>query len=75
VFRNIEIHKIGDYEDIRWFESSKLPIPKNLNKKKAIHGRTGDFLSRVVKVEEEKYHFGISGLWRSEDGRDRSFDP
>jgi hypothetical protein len=53
-------HKIKDYEDIRWFESSKLSIPGNLNKKKVTHGRKGDFLSRVVKAEEEKYHFGIS---------------
>jgi hypothetical protein len=69
------IQKIGDYEDIRWFESSKLPIPGNPNKKKVTRGRTGDFLSRVVKAEEEKYHFGISGLRRPEDGSDRAFDP
>jgi hypothetical protein len=75
VFWNIAIQKIGDYEDIRLFESSKLLILGNLNKKKVTRGRIGDFLSRVMKEEEEKYHFIISGLWRSEDGSNRAFDP
>ena len=75
MFQNIVIWKNGDYEDIRWFKSSKLPIPGNPNKKKTTCGRTGDFLSRVVKADEEKYHFIISGLRRPEDGSDRAFDP
>jgi hypothetical protein len=56
-------------------ESSKLPIPGNPKQEKATRGRTGDFLSRFMKAEEEKYHFGISGLRRPEDGGDRVFDP
>jgi hypothetical protein len=46
---------------------------KTRNKGEATRGRTGGFLSRFVGNNEEKYHFGISGLRRSEGGEDIEF--
>jgi hypothetical protein len=50
VFWNIEIKKIEDYEDIQWFESFKLLIPRNLKQGEGDTWRTGDFLPRFVKA-------------------------
>ena len=47
---------------------------KTQNKEKATRGRVGDFLSRIAKVEEKKYHIGISEVWRPKGGEDIDFE-
>jgi hypothetical protein len=74
-FWQIRVREFRDRNDIRWFESSKFPITGNLKQREGNTWKDKRLLSRVAKVEEKKYHFGISGLQRPKEGSDRAFDP